>query len=69
MDPSTGQWLQVQVWDTPTTGILWCPLLVQGLPFALRVSGLGFSVSGFGFREWGLDLGLGFRVLGLGFRV
>ena len=23
MAPSTGQWLQVRVWDTPTKGLLW----------------------------------------------
>ena len=24
MAPSTGQWLQVRVWDAPTKGLLWC---------------------------------------------
>ena len=27
MAPSTGQWLQVRVWDAPTKGLMWCAYL------------------------------------------
>ena len=39
MAPSTGQWLQVQVWDAPTKGLLWIPFRIK-LKFPLGKSGI-----------------------------